>query len=91
MARLKLIKSVAREAGITQRQADKALTAFINTIIDEVSAGNSVIVSDFGIFSAKHRPARTHFDLSKGENGIVPARTVPSFKPGKAFKVKVNK
>ena len=91
MTRKELIKAIADGAAITQKQADAALTAIINTIQDTVAEKGSVSLIGFGTFSAKSQPARKARNIRTGETVDVPAKTVPAFKAGKAFKEKVNK
>ena len=89
--RKELIKAVATNAQLTQKQADAALTALIDTIEDTVAEKGSVSILGFGTFSAQAKAAKTGRNPRTGEVVTVPAKTVPVFKAGKAFKEKVNK
>jgi DNA-binding protein HU-beta len=91
MNRKELIKAVATNAMLTQKQADAALTAIVNAIEDTVAERGSVSILGFGTFSAQTKAAKTGRNPRTGEAVTVPAKTVPVFKAGKAFKEKVNK
>ena len=91
MNRKELIKAVATNAQLTQKQADAALTAIVAAIEDTVAEKGSVSILGFGTFSAQAKAAKTGRNPRTGEVVTVPAKTVPVFKAGKAFKEKVNK
>lgn len=85
MNRSELVAVMAEQAGISKKDADKALAAFISTVESTVAAGNSMQLVGFGTFSKATQSARTAFGKK------VPAKSVPKFKAGKAFKDIVTK
>ncbi len=86
-----LTKVVATNALLTQKQADAAVTALIDTIEDTVAEKGSVSILGFGTFSAQAKAAKTGRNPRTGEAVEIAAKTVPVFKAGKEFKEKVNK
>lgn len=89
MNKNELAARVAQDACINKQQAVNAITALLRTVTESVAAGEEVRLPDFGTFSAKQKAARTVYSPQTGEPVRVPARRVPSFKAGKAFKAAV--
>lgn len=71
--------------------ADRIVNAVFKTIVDEVAAGNEVTIVGFGTFKKSDKAATTRKNPLNGEVVSVPAKTVPKFKAGKAFKDAVAK
>ncbi|MBQ4350306.1 MAG: HU family DNA-binding protein [Clostridia bacterium] len=90
MNKQELIKKIAVDAGLTQKQAAAALEATVNAIEETVADGKKVSLIGFGTFESKKREARTSRNPRTGEPVKVAASTVPAFKAGKEFKEKVN-
>lgn len=90
MNKQKLIKKMAEKAGITQAVAEKALTAFIDTVIEALAKGEKVQLVGFGTFETTVRQARKGVNPQSGEAIEIPEKIVPKFKPGKALKEAVN-
>ena len=51
MKKAELIAAIAAEAGLTKKDAERALEAFLNTVKSEVKAGNKVSLIGFGNFA----------------------------------------
>lgn len=91
MKKTELIASVAEKSGISKKDAEKAVTAVIDTIIETVAAGDKIQITGFGTFEQRTRNARTGCDPRTGNKIEIPASKVPAFKAGKGFKDIVNK
>ena len=85
-----LVKKIAEETSLSQKQATEAIDSFLNSITNAVAAGEKVSIPGFGTFDSKTRAARTGRNPRTNDTVEIPASTVPSFKAGKAFKEKVN-
>lgn len=81
-----LVKAIAADAGLTQKEAGLAFDAFIAAVGKELKAGNKVVVPGFGTFEAKKRAARTGINPATKEEIQIPECVVPVFKFGKSFK-----
>ena len=86
-----LVASVAEKAGLTKKDAEKALNATIDTIIKAVAEGDKIQLTGFGTFEQRQRNARTGCDPRTGNTIEIPASKVPAFKAGTGFKDIVNK
>ena len=91
MNRAELVDAIAKEAGLTKVDADKALKAFTNTVSKELKKKGKVQLVGFGTFETTKRAARTGKNPQTGEAIKIPASVAPKFKAGKALKDLVNK
>ena len=90
MNKQELIKKVAADAGLTQKQAAAALESTIAAVKETVAAGDKVQLIGFGTFDSKKREARQGRNPQTGKAVKIAAATLPVFKAGKAFKDAVN-
>ena len=82
-----LVGEVVKRTGQTRADVARVIDAAIDTIRDAVAKGDRVALVGFGTFEKRRRSARTARNPRKPEVTInVPARVVPAFNPGQAFK-----
>ncbi|MFZ5558239.1 MAG: HU family DNA-binding protein [Pseudomonadota bacterium] len=86
-----LVEVAAKEAGISKTAAAEAINAAMNAVVANVAKGNRVTLVGFGSFEARKRKARTGKNPATGASIKIPARTVPAFSAGQAFKDAVGK
>ena len=86
MNKTELITAMAEASGLTKKDCDTALNAFVDTLQTALKSGDKVQLLGFGTFEAKERPARVGRNPRTGEPMTYPACKVPTFKPGKALK-----
>lgn len=91
MKKTDLIDAIKENAGISKKDAEKALTVVLDTIINAVAEGDKVQISGFGTFEQRTRNARAGVDPRTGEPIEISASKVPAFRAGKVFKEIVNK
>ncbi len=91
MNKTELIAAVAEKAGLSKKDAERALNATIDAITASLVAGDKVQVSGFGIFEAKKREARTGRNPRTKETIQIPATRIPAFKASKTLKDAVAK
>lgn len=91
MKKTDLIDVIKENTGVSKKDAENALNAVLDAIINAVAAGDKVQLSGFGTFEQRQRNARTGVDPRTGSSIDIPASKVPAFKAGKAFKEIVNK
>ncbi len=85
-----LVSKIAESADISMKDAKAALDAMIDTITGSLTEGGEVSLVGFGTFNISNRAARTGRNPQTGATLEIPASRVPSFKPGKALKDRVN-
>ncbi len=91
MNKTELIAAVAEAAGLSKKDADSAVNATIDSIIDAVANGDKVQLIGFGTFEPRQRSEKTGRNPQTKEVITIPATTIPAFKAGAAFKSKVAK
>lgn len=91
MNKTELVAAVAEKAGLSKKDADKAVAAVIDSVIASLKAGEKVQLVGFGTFEVRERAARKGINpLTKKEIDIAASKN-PVFKAGKAFKDAVAK
>lgn len=91
MNKSELINAIAEKSGLTKKDSEKALNAFVEAVEESLIKGDKVQLIGFGTFEVRERSARKGRNPQTGEEIMIPATKVPAFKPGKAFKDSVNK
>lgn len=91
MNKQELIRRIAADSEVTQREASIMLDSTLQIIMSAVAAGDKVQLTGFGTFESKDRPARTGRNPQTGETLEIPASTVPVFHPGVIFKETVDR
>jgi len=86
-----LVANVAEKAGLTKKDAEKALGAVIESIEEALVEGDKIQLIGFGTFEVKDRAARTGRNPQTGKEIKIAASKNPVFKAGKALKDAVNK
>ncbi|MFV0556202.1 MAG: HU family DNA-binding protein [Lactovum sp.] len=81
-----VVAAVAKEAGLTKKDAEKAVNAFTEVIKSELQKGEKVQLIGFGTFETRERAAREGRNPRTGKKIKIEATTVPAFKAGKALK-----
>src|SRR5205085_12465070 len=80
----------AGSTGLEKRQADSAVTAFIDAVMAEAKAGNKVSIFGFGTFTPTSRAARTGRNPQTGAPVKIAASKGVRFAPASAFKSALN-
>ena len=86
MNKTEFIKQIASEAGLSNEDATKFLSAFTNVVQKTLEKGDNVTLVGFGQFSVADRSARSARDFKTGKTINVPATKAVKFKPGKGLK-----
>ncbi len=86
MNKTEVIESVADKTGLSKKDCEKAVNAFMDTIVLALRRNDKVQMIGFGSFEVKNRPERMGHNPRTGEPMCIPACKLPLFKPGKAFK-----
>lgn len=86
MNKATLIAKIAEKSGLNKKQAEAALTAFTDTVVEALKEGDKVQMMGFGTFEVKDRAARIARKPSTGETIEIPAKKAPVFKVGKGLK-----
>lgn len=91
MTKSELITSVSEKAGMTKKDAEKAITAVIDTITEALSNGEKVQLVGFGTFEVRDRAERTGINPQTQQKIKIAATKTPAFKAGTTLKEAVAK
>ena len=91
MNKAELVKAMADETGLSQKDTEKVLNSFVNQVSNALEQKDKVQLVGFGTFETRKRAERTGRNPQTNEEIKIKASTVPAFKAGKALKEKVNK
>ena len=67
MNKTELIAAVAEQSGLSKKDAEKAVSSTIDTIINTVAEGEKIQIAGFGTFEQRQRNARTGCDPRTGK------------------------
>ena len=81
MTKQEFIQKVAAKSGLSNRDAGKAVDAFLESVTETLKSGDSVNFTGFGKFSPAARAARQGVNPRTGERVQIAATTVPKFRP----------
>ncbi|HHL0974366.1 TPA: HU family DNA-binding protein [Bacillus cereus] len=90
MNKTELIKQVAQEANLTQKDATASVQAVLDQVTQALAKGDSVQLIGFGTFEVRERSARTGRNPQTGEEMFIPGGKTPAFKAGKSLKEAVK-
>ena len=91
MTKAELIAVVGEKAGLTKKDADKAVSAVLEAITETLANGEKVSLVGFGTFEVKERAERMGHNPQTGDTMVIAASKAPAFKAGTALKNAVNK
>jgi DNA-binding protein HU-beta len=90
MNKQELVAAMAEKAGLTKVDAEKALSAFVDTVKGTLGKKESIQLIGFGTFSVAERAARTGRNPQTGKEIQIAAKNVIKFKAGADLSKKVN-
>ena len=86
MTKADLVDKIAATAGITKVAAEKALTAFLGSVQDQLVKQGKLTLTGFGTFVVEKRQERKGRNPRTGAVIKIPATKVVKFRVGKTLK-----
>ena len=86
MNKTELVAAIAEKAGITKKDAEKALGSFVEVVTDELKKGGKIQLIGFGTFEVRESAARTGINPKTKAKIQIAAAKKPAFKAGAALK-----
>jgi DNA-binding protein HU-beta len=85
------VDQVATRAGLSRRDAAKAVDAFLDSVTESLKNREEISFTGFGKFSTQHRAERQGVNpRNPGEKVTIPASVVPKFSAGSSLKQAVK-
>lgn len=91
MNKTELIAAVAEKSGLSKKDADNAVNAMLDAVVETLTQGKKVQIVGFGTFEVRSRSERQGRDPRTNNPITIPASKSPAFKAGKAFKDAVDR
>ena len=85
-----LVNRIAEKTTVTKVVAKDIIQSFLNSIIEELAAGNRLEFREFGVFETKERAARLAQNPRTLEKVKVPAKRIVKFKVGRMMRQRVS-
>ena len=90
MTKQEIVDLVAEATGLTKVETETVMNGIMGTIIDSLADNERVELRGFGTFGIKHRMPKKARNPGTGEPVYLPERFVPTFKPSKLMRSRVN-
>jgi len=90
MNKTELISMVAENSGLSKKDSEKALNAFVDAVAEALKKGDKVQLVGFGSFEVRTRAERKGRNPQTKEEITIPASKLPVFKAGKALKDSID-
>ena len=85
-----LIERIRSNNGLTMKRSTDIVEATIDIIKDTLASGDDVLISGFGKFHVKQKAERKGRNPATGEDLMLPARKVVTFKCSGKLRNKIN-
>lgn len=84
------INRMARKLGTDTGELQQQVDSFVQVLLAEVKAGNSVTVRNFGVFEQKTKGERKIYNPASKTYSIIPAKQTVSFKMSPTLKERIQ-
>ena len=85
MTKADIVTEIAKNTGLDKVEVSKIVESIMETIKESLSKNENVYLRGFGSFIVKQRAEKTGRNISKNTTIIIPAHSIPSFKPADVF------
>ena len=90
MTKQEIVDIVSDATGLTKVETETIMNGVMMTIIDSLARNEKVELRGFGTFGIKHRMPKKARNPGTGDPVFLPERFVPTFKPSKLMRSRVN-
>ena len=90
MTKQEIVDQVSDATGLTKVETETIMNGIMSTIIQSLADNKKVELRGFGTFGVKHRMPKKARNPGTGEAIYLPERYVPTFKPSKLMRSRVN-
>ena len=91
MTKAEIIRKIAEDTGLPQKDVSASIEAFMDEIRNTMAVNKeNVYLRGFGTFIVKRRAKKTARNISKNTTLVIEAHDVPAFKPCRSFVEKMK-
>ncbi len=91
MTKQEFIEMLSKKAKLSKKDARIVVEEALDLIVGTVKKSQKITLTGFGTFEARKQKATQRINPQTGKKMMVPAKSVPKFRPGKAFKEALRK
>ena len=85
MTKADIVTQIAQRTRMEKTIVMTVVQAIIENVKEAMIGGNEVFLRGFGSFIIKQRAEKVARNISKNTTIVIPAHSIPAFKPAKAF------
>ena len=85
MTKADVVNEIAKNTGIDKATVLATVESFMDVVKASLAKKENVYLRGFGSFIIKERSEKTGRNISKNTTIIIPAHSIPAFKPAKTF------
>ncbi len=85
MTKAEVVNEIAKSTGIDRASVLATVESFMEVVKESLTKKENVYLRGFGSFIVKERAEKTARNISKNTTIIIPAHSIPAFKPAKSF------
>ena len=85
MTKAEVVNEIAKKTGIEKTVVLSTVETFMEVVKESLTNQEPVYLRGFGSFIIKKRAEKTARDIHKETTLIIPAHSIPAFKPAKTF------
>lgn len=85
MTKSDIVKQIAEKTGFEKEIVSAVVENFMEQVRSSMIHGENIYLRGFGTFLLKQRAEKVARNISKNTTIVVPAHTVPAFKPSPDF------
>ena len=89
MNKTDLVASIAKKAGLTRKDSEKAIEAFVATVQEGLIAGKKITLAGFGTLEVKEKAERMGVNPRTKQPIKIAATRAPAFKMSRTLKAMV--
>ena len=91
MVKADIIRSIELQLGVSHEEATLQVEQIMSIIKDHLEGGNSVMISRFGQWKVRNKPARIGRNPKTREEYRIPARRVVTFYTSNVWREEISK
>ena len=85
MTKADTVSKISEKTGVQKEVVEQILETLFLTVKNSLSEGENIYFRGFGSFIVKERAEKTARNISLKSTMIIPAHSIPSFKPSPEF------
>ncbi|RLC13562.1 MAG: integration host factor subunit alpha [Deltaproteobacteria bacterium] len=90
LTKVDIIETIQSKNDLTGKQSTNLVEKIIEIMKDTLASGDDVLISGFGKLCVRHKAERKGRNPSTGEDQMLPARKVVTFRCSGKFRAKIN-